>query len=296
MRRFLIVLMACCCWSTLSSTVFAQMGAMECSDKSLEELRKKYSGSIHLTYIPLNDLKNLLNDKKRFDALCGHPPGKELLEKFRSFIEKLFPPTLDPGTAPSFALVELRDLKLGAKFANDLDGAVKFYPWLETEVQAIACFVGRYLDGQIEFQNAYKSLNTAGIGLKTKFELVKAIEKNNYVSGVRYSELIQAFKGTYTNAKQVELKELERVDRDTYIQLQGYLEDSKRRDHEATNQDWRDIIQKLNEVREKDKERDQIELNDFSKRFGSLKGGERWDLPKPAGIDLKPLFRPTIRE
>src|SRR6516165_5525716 len=115
----------------------------EVTPSPIEEIKAKYAfGSIYLTYIPINDMINLLNDEQKFKSLSMKPPpGEKILTMFRAFLEKNREKNMSDAVA--FLQLDLNFGKAGYKKLADKDGVIRAVAWTKDEVEAIAIFVDK---------------------------------------------------------------------------------------------------------------------------------------------------------
>jgi len=157
---------------------------------SVEQLAGKYPhGSIYLTYIPLNDMTQLLNDEEKFEALSSKPPGKEVLTVYRAFLNRHRETTMSQALA--FLQLNLITSQSGFKKVSDNDGTIREEAWSAEEVEGIACFCDRFIQEMLDFENVFAHIRRQDLSLGDTWKTLRTAQRNPYIPSLRVTSLAQ---------------------------------------------------------------------------------------------------------
>jgi len=220
----------------LSNLCAAQPVSSNTDCPSPEELQRKYAeGCIYLTYIPLNDLTQLLNDKEKFDELCKQPPGRQILTVFRSFLNQHREVRLNQALA--FLQLNLLAGKGGYKEMSDQDGAIKAPAWTKEEVHGIGCFCDRFLGEMVAYANTFVAIEEGTMPLINAWQEIRRVQINPMIAKHRAATMTRAF-GFQVKSRTGELNALRRQNPDAFNSIDQFRQRYEQ-SFEALNRDAR---------------------------------------------------------
>jgi hypothetical protein len=189
-------------------------------DGSVARLKAKYAyGSLYLTYIPLYDMTNLLNEEKKFAKLASESGQQGALQVLKAFLDGKRERQINEALA--FVQLNLECGKAGYKRISDRDGAISPIPWSETEVWRIAIFSDAFLNRLLAFEEKQASISALEVSLGKAWEAVKDFAEDPYIPAIRTAELVRDFKFLVAE-RPGELESLQSVSRETHVAIQRF--------------------------------------------------------------------------
>lgn len=182
--------------------------------KENTELRSNYHfGSLYVTYIPLNDLTQLLNDPGKLPKLREETSQPGCLDTFRSFLKMHASERLNAGIA--FLQLELTILKAGYKKISDRDGVIHPTSWSGPDVQGIAELCDRYFRRLSTFEVMHESIRSGDVSVGQAFKTFSEFKDDPFLTNSNKASLLANVKGLI-DEKPHELVDLKRSDAATY--------------------------------------------------------------------------------
>lgn len=189
-------------------------------NESITLLRSKYdTGSMYLTYIPLNDMRHILNDEEKFAKLSPTLPYEETLLAFKTFLDGKRERHMNESLA--FVQLNLNTGKAGFKRISDTDAAISSIAWSETEVWGIAVFSDEVLNGLRRCDEVHRSISRRNASLPKAWKALEDLSKDPHVSAVRTAGLARDFKSLVTQRPE-ELKAFQLKSPSVYTAIQQF--------------------------------------------------------------------------
>jgi hypothetical protein len=220
------------------------------SKSKTQELCSRYQfGSLYVTYIPINDLTQLLNDAARclrFKQLTSDPGA---IDAFKTFLDKIPIGPINEGIA--FVQLDLVKGQAGFKKISDRDGVIHNIAWSSKQVEGIAELCDAYFTRFSEYEAAYNLIQTGVVPLKDAWERVADLQGDPFVTNVRSADLLGNFK-VLVDQKQTELKGLKLDDAATYGAIRKVTDEyDKYLKEQRHRKDLVDLWSKEKEIRKK---------------------------------------------
>lgn len=161
---------------------------------SLNELISVYpNGSLYVTYIPLHDLKHLLNDTGKLPQIKKATSEPDSLETFAGFLNTHAVENLKDGIA--FLLLDLNNLKASFKRISDLDAVPRTLTWHAREVQGVAELCHVYINKLPTFEQTQVSIRLGKISLHKAWQAINKLLEDPFLTPSRVAGLVVNFKG-----------------------------------------------------------------------------------------------------
>lgn len=177
-------------------------------DGPLQELREKYQpfGSIFLTYTPLHDLTEVLNDPRRYEIINTIVSSPAIPSCFRTFLKTNGGMGMSDGIA--FLQLDLNTRKAGFKKLMDRDGVIRTIAWSEDEVQGIAVLSDTFLNRLDVFEKVQAEVSSGKTTVAKAWKDVQDLERDPFITDERRASLLPELKGLI-DRKPEELKRLQ---------------------------------------------------------------------------------------
>jgi hypothetical protein len=190
---------------------------------SLNELISLYPyGSMYVTYIPLHDLKHLLNDARKLPLIMKATSQPDSLETFAAFLNTHAVGSLKDGIA--FLHLDLNNLKASFKRISDLDAVPRTLTWRAREVQAVAELCDVYINKLPTFEQAHVSIRSGQISLHKAWQAINELLEDPFITASRVADLVGNFKGL-VDEKPMELEALKFLDSRAYQSIKSVTND-----------------------------------------------------------------------
>lgn len=178
------------------------------------ELRSRYQfGSLYVTYIPINDLTQLLNDSGKLSRFKSKASNPDAVDIFKNFLDNNPPGPINEGIA--FIQLDLIHNKAGLKRISDRDGVIHTIAWSESDVQGIAELCDAYFNRLSQYEETHESIRSGQAPVIQAFRDISQLKEDPFLTNARVASLLGNFKVLIDN-KPDELEALKSADLVTY--------------------------------------------------------------------------------
>ena len=158
-----------------------------------ESLRSKYHlGSLYLTYIPLNDLRHLLNDEGKVSQVKEVASQPATVDTLRTFLNQLPSGSMNDGIA--FLQLDLNTLAAGFKKISDLDGVIHTISWAKRDVEGIAEICDLYFTRNATFIEVHQSARGFETPLVNVWSKIHEIKDDPFITKSKMADLLGVFR------------------------------------------------------------------------------------------------------
>lgn len=176
---------------------------MNAPSNSVEDLKDKYFlGSIYLTYIPLNDMASLLNEKAKCAELAAETSAfPVIMDTFRTFLHAHR--ELRIHDAIAFVRLDLPTGKAGYKKISDRDGTIHQIAWSQPEVWAIARFSDFFLNRFLHFEKVLETMASGRLAIDDAWQSMTKLKADPYIPTARTIVLAHNFRSLVKKKRDV---------------------------------------------------------------------------------------------
>lgn len=193
---------------------------MKDSTASPEPLRGVYPfGSIYLTYIPLNDMTNLLNEPKKFAQLASTAASGHALQILKTFLNDERQAHMNEALA--FVQINLKTGKAGFKKISDRNGTISEMAWDKSTVREIGRFSDEFLKRLVECENVQTSIANGRATVRKAWEDLQSLTQDPFIPTLRTMRLGRDFK-SLLESKREEFASLKFEKHSTYTAIQDF--------------------------------------------------------------------------
>jgi hypothetical protein len=166
---------------------------MDTSSAGTPQLKDKYAfGSLYLTYIPLNDIRHLLDEKEKVSTLTAKGHSGESLSTLKSFLDKQRGQPISEGVA--FVQLDMETARAGYKLISDRDGSISTIAWSTEQVRNIAKFADDFLNSLHVFEEQRVTISSGSISIGDAYDVFERLNSNPYIPSVRTAGLVHDFR------------------------------------------------------------------------------------------------------
>lgn len=163
------------------------------STTEIDELKGVYTfGSIYLTYIPLNDITQLLNEDKKYEQLVAKASKADAFQELKTFLNS--ERELNMNEALAFVQLDLRTGEAGYKKISDRNGAITKIPWSESTVREVGSFSDRFLKRSTDFEKKRSALVAGRTTVPKAWSDLKSLREDPLIPTRRMVTLDREFR------------------------------------------------------------------------------------------------------